>query len=51
MKPMTMVDIGGGFPGDNVGTYRSELPTFLDIAAAVRSSIEVFKNNLTMVVN
>lgn len=40
---MTMVDIGGGFPGDNVGTYRSELPTFLDIAAAVRSSIEVFK--------
>jgi len=43
MKPMTMIDIGGGFPGDNVGTYRSELPTFLDIAAAVRSSISEFK--------
>lgn len=40
---MTMIDIGGGFPGDNVGTYRSELPTFLDIAAAVRSSISEFK--------
>jgi ornithine decarboxylase len=22
MKPMTMVDVGGGFPGDNLGTYR-----------------------------
>lgn len=43
MKPMTMIDIGGGFPGDNVGTYRSELPTFLEIAAAVRGSVSDFK--------
>jgi ornithine decarboxylase len=43
MKPMTMVDIGGGFPGDNVGTYRSELPNFLEIAEAVRTSIAEFK--------
>lgn len=32
MKKMTMVDIGGGFPGDNLGTYREGMPTFLDIA-------------------
>ena len=43
MKPMTMIDIGGGFPGDNVGTYRSELPNFLEIAEAVRTSIADFK--------
>lgn len=43
MKPMTMIDIGGGFPGDNVGTYRSELPNFFEIAAAVRTSIAEFK--------
>jgi diaminopimelate decarboxylase len=28
MPKMTMVDIGGGFPGDNVGTYREDAPTF-----------------------
>jgi ornithine decarboxylase len=29
MPKMTMIDIGGGFPGDNVGTYRAGAPSFL----------------------
>jgi hypothetical protein len=41
---MSIVDIGGGFPGDNDGTYRNDMPTFMDIAAIVRKAIEDFKN-------
>jgi hypothetical protein len=42
MKKMSLVDIGGGFPGDNDGTYRDDMPTFMDIAATVRKAIEDF---------
>ena len=44
MKKMSLVDIGGGFPGDNDGTYRDDMPTFMDIAATVRKAIEDFQN-------
>lgn len=43
MPKMTMVDIGGGFPGDNAGTYRADMPTFIDIAVCVREAINVFQ--------
>jgi len=29
MPKMTMIDIGGGFPGDNLGTYRAGAPSFI----------------------
>jgi ornithine decarboxylase len=47
MKKMTLVDIGGGFPGDNEGTYRAGMPTFLDIAATVRKAIADFRVKFT----
>jgi ornithine decarboxylase len=43
MSPMSMIDIGGGFPGDNEGTYREGAPTFKQIAATVRQAISDFK--------
>lgn len=43
MPPMTMVDVGGGFPGDNIGTYRDDAPTFPAIAKTVRDAISEFK--------
>jgi ornithine decarboxylase len=46
MPPMEMVDIGGGFPGDNVGTYRKDAPTFPMIAQTVRNAIEQFKTSI-----
>jgi hypothetical protein len=46
MKKMTLVDIGGGFPGDNEGSYRDDMPTFFDIASTVRKSIEEFKEKV-----
>lgn len=39
MPKMSMVDIGGGFPGDNIGSYREDAPTFPKIAKAVRSAV------------
>lgn len=39
---MTLIDIGGGFPGDNEGSYRTDAPTFIDIAATVRKAIDGF---------
>ena len=36
MPPMTIVDIGGGFPGDKGGYGGPGMPTFQDLAAAVR---------------
>lgn len=38
-----MVDIGGGFPGDNEGTYRADAPNFPKIASTVRSAITEFQ--------
>jgi len=46
MTPMHIVDIGGGFPGDNGGYGGPGMPTFQDLAAAIRSSIDAFLVNL-----
>ena len=35
LPAMSLIDIGGGFPGDNQGTYRQDAPTFPNIANAV----------------
>lgn len=43
MPKMTMVDIGGGFPGDNEGTYRADMPNFPKIANTVRKAISEFQ--------
>lgn len=41
---MTMVDIGGGFPGDNLGSYREDAPTFPKIAKTVNAAITNFES-------
>ena len=43
MPKMSMVDIGGGFPGDNKGSYREDAPTFPKIAMTVSSAISDFE--------
>lgn len=42
MQPMTVVDIGGGFPGDTGGYGGSGMPTFQDLAHAIRTGISAF---------
>lgn len=44
MDKMSMVDIGGGFPGDNLGSYREDAPTFPQIAKTVRTAICNFES-------
>jgi ornithine decarboxylase len=44
MKEMTLLDIGGGFPGDNLGSYREDAPTFPKIAKTVKAAIESFES-------
>ena len=44
---MHMVDIGGGFPGDNNGSYRKDMPSFPEIAKNVRKAINDFKEKIT----
>jgi len=46
MPPMTIVDIGGGFPGDKGGYGGPGMPSFQDLAAAVRTGITVFGERL-----
>ena len=43
MSPMSLVDIGGGFPGNKGGSAGPNMPSFQQIAATVRSSIDEFK--------
>ena len=43
---MTLVDIGGGFPGDKGGYGGHGMPTFQDIASTVRDSITQFRSNV-----
>jgi len=45
MQPMTIVDIGGGFPGDTGGYGGANMPTFQELAAAIRSEIHHFCND------
>lgn len=42
MSPMTIVDVGGGFPGDNGGYGGPGMPTFKQLAAAIREGIATF---------
>jgi ornithine decarboxylase len=42
MAPMTIVDIGGGFPGDMDRYGGPDMPTFQDIAATVRAAMASF---------
>lgn len=42
MKPLTIIDIGGGFPGDKGGYGGPNMPTFQDLAAAVRKGLDNF---------
>ena len=46
MPPMHIVDIGGGFPGDDGGYGGSGMPSFQDLCAVIRDSIANFKDNL-----
>ena len=43
---MTMVDIGGGFPGDKGGYGGAGMPNFQEIAATVRKAIADFKSTV-----
>ena len=43
MAPMNIVDIGGGFPGDNGGYGGPGMPTFQNLAEAIRNGIASFK--------
>ena len=46
MPPMNIIDIGGGFPGDNGGYGGPGMPTFQDLAKAIREGIESFTINM-----
>ncbi|GIQ81893.1 ornithine decarboxylase, partial [Kipferlia bialata] len=45
LPPLSIVDIGGGFPGDHSGKW-GPLPTFSHIASTVRSAISHFCTSL-----
>ena len=42
MQPMTIIDIGGGFPGDASGYGGPDMPTFQDLTSAVRRGLDTF---------
>jgi ornithine decarboxylase len=46
MTPMNIIDIGGGFPGDSGGYGGPGMPTFQDLAAAIRRGIDHFAETL-----
>lgn len=39
--PLTVVDIGGGFPGDEGGYGGDDMPTFQDLAVAINKGIDL----------
>ena len=43
---MTMVDIGGGFPGDKGGYGGPDMPTFQELALTVRKAIDEFRTKV-----
>lgn len=51
MPPMNIVDIGGGFPGDSGGYGGPGMPTFSDLADAVRRGISSFCEGLGRPIN
>jgi ornithine decarboxylase len=46
LPPMTMVDIGGGFPGDKGGYGGPDMPTFQELALTVREAIDEFRTKV-----
>lgn len=50
MPPMTVVDIGGGMPGDPATYYNDgNMPTFEDLACTIRRSVTSFERRLAEV--
>eukprot|EP00981_Chlorochromonas_danica_P005890 scaffold1208_cov163-Ochromonas_danica.AAC.17 len=47
MAPLHIVDLGGGFPGDTGGYGGEGMPTFQDIASAIRTGIDHFFENFS----
>lgn len=45
-QDLHVVDIGGGFPGDESGYGGANMPTFVDLAAAIREGIATFQKSL-----
>ncbi len=43
MAPLHIIDLGGGFPGDAGGYGGPGMPTFQDLAKAIRAGIKAFK--------
>jgi len=43
MPPMSIVDIGGGFPGDKGECILGDLPSFQDLARGIRTGISHFE--------
>lgn len=50
MAPLHIVDLGGGFPGDTGGYGGEGMPTFQDIACAIRDGITGFLEGLPQTV-
>jgi len=48
MEPMTVVDIGGGFPGDSGGYGGPGMPSFQDLASAIRAGISDFEDKMSV---
>jgi ornithine decarboxylase len=46
MPDMTIIDIGGGFPGDTGGYGGEGMPTFQDLARGIRSGIDYLEGKL-----
>lgn len=42
MTPLSVIDIGGGFPGDSGGYGGPDMPTFQELAATIRIGINKF---------
>jgi ornithine decarboxylase len=42
MAPLSIIDVGGGFPGDSGGYGGPGMPSFQDLAAAIRKGIDSF---------
>lgn len=47
LPPLTVVDIGGGFPGDSGGYGGPGMPTFQQLASTIRSDIMTFCDGLS----
>jgi len=44
--PMTVIDLGGGFPGDEGGYGGEGMPNFFDLASVIRQSLKDFEKTI-----